>query len=59
VGLWKSLADTNAVLQKSLEALESEGEALVSEQHTLELAQMALESERKTRLEVDREVLAL
>ena len=38
VGLWKSLADTEAALQKSLETLESERSTLVSEQNALELA---------------------
>ena len=45
--------------QKSLETLESEQSALVSERNTLELARKALESERKARSEVDREVLTL
>ena len=57
--LRKSLVDTEAVLQKSLETLESERSALVSERSTLELAQKALESERKARSEADQEVLAL
>ena len=43
--LQKSLADTEAVLQRSLE--------------TLEMEQNALESERKARSEADQEVLAL
>ncbi|XP_066323431.1 uncharacterized protein [Miscanthus floridulus] len=59
VGLRKSLADTEAALQKSLEALESEQGALVSEQNALESAQKALESEQKARPEVDQEVLML
>jgi len=43
-GLWKSLADIEAALQKSLETLELERSALVSERNALELAQNALES---------------
>ena len=58
-GLRKSLADTEAVLQKSLETLESERSALVSEQNALESARKALESEQKARSEADQEVLAL
>jgi len=58
-GLRTSLADTEVMLQESLEALESERSALVSEQNALDLARKALESERKARLEVDQEVLAL
>ena len=57
--MWTSLADTEAALQKSLETLESEWSALVSERNALGLAQKALESERKARSEADREVLAL
>ena len=37
-GLLKSLADTEVVLQKSLETLELERNALVSERNALELA---------------------
>ena len=59
VGLWTSLADTEAALQESLVALESERSALVSERSALELVQKALESERKARSEADQEVLAL
>ena len=59
VGLQKSLADTEAVLQKSLETLESERSALVSEQNALESARKALESEQKTQSEADQEVLVL
>ena len=44
-GLRKSLADTEVVLQKSLETLESE--------------RNALESERKARTEANQEVIAL
>ena len=44
-GLRTSLADTEAMLQESLVALESEQSALVSEQSALELAQEALELE--------------
>ena len=58
-GLWKSLADTEAALQKSLETLELERNTLKSERNTLELARKALESERKARSEADQEVLAL
>ena len=54
-----SLVDTEAVLQKSLETLESERSALVSERNTLELARRALELERKAQSEADQEVLAL
>ena len=54
-----SLADTEAALQKSLETLESERSALVSERNTLELARKGLESEWKARSEADREVLTL
>ncbi|XP_066316494.1 uncharacterized protein [Miscanthus floridulus] len=57
--LWKSLANTDAVLQKSLEALKSEQDALVSERNALESARKALESERKAQSEVDQEVLVL
>ena len=39
-GLWTSLVNTEAALQESLEALQSE-------RNTLELARKALESERK------------
>ena len=46
VGLRTSLADTEAVLQGSLVALESERSAL-------ELARKALESERKAQSEAD------
>jgi len=49
-GLWKSLADTKAALQKSLETLELERDALERE---------ALVSEQKARSEADQEVLAL
>ena len=59
VELQKSLVDTKAVLQKSLETLESEQNALESEWNALELARKALESERKARSEADQEVLAL
>ena len=59
MGLWTSLVDTEVVLQKSLETLESEQSALVSERNTLELVRKALESKRKARSEVDREVLTL
>ena len=59
VELWKSLANTEVVLQKSLETLESERNALELEQNALESARKALESERKARSEVDQEVLAL
>lgn len=45
VGLWKSLVDSKAALQKSLETLESERSALVSERNALELAWKALEVE--------------
>ena len=58
-GLRTSLANTEVVLQKSLETLESERGALVSERNALELAWKALEVERKARSEVNREVLKL
>jgi len=65
-GLRTSLAETEVALQKSLETLESERSALVSERTTLESArkaleeeQRALEVERKARLEADQEVLVL
>ena len=57
--LWKSLADTKAVLQKSLETLESERNALESEWNALESARKALELEQKARSEADQEVLVL
>jgi len=53
VGLQKSLADTEAVLQKSLETLELEQNALKLEQNALESARKALESEQKARSEAD------
>ena len=59
MGLQTSLADTEVALQESLETLELERSALVSEQNTLELARKALKSERKGRSEADREMLAL
>jgi site-specific recombinase XerD len=52
VKLRKFLAGTEAVLQKSLETLESE-------QNALESARKALESERKARSEADPEEIAL
>ena len=65
-GLWMSLVETEVVLQKSLETLESERSVLASEQTTLESArkaleaeQRALEVERKAWSEADQEVLAL
>ena len=51
VGLWASLANTEAVLQEALAALEPEQSALASERATLESARKALE--------VDQEVLVL
>jgi len=59
VGLRKSLADTEVVLQKSRETLELERSALVSERNALELAPKALESVRKAWSEADQEVLGL
>ena len=53
VGLWTSLADTEAALQESLVALESKGAALMSEQSSLESARKALEVEQRA-LEVER-----
>jgi len=50
--LRKSLADTEAMLQKSLETLESKRNAL-------ELERNALGSERKARSKADQEVLVL
>ena len=38
VGLWKSRAGTEAALQESLKALESERSTLVSKRNALELA---------------------
>ena len=52
-GLRKSLVDTEAVLQESLETLESEQSTLVSERNALESARKALESERKAWSEAD------
>ena len=57
--LRKSLVDTEAALQKSLETLESERNALESERNALESARMALESERKAWSKADQEGLAL
>ena len=59
VRLWKSLVDTEVALQKSLETLESEKSALVSEQNALKLFWKALESERKAQSEADQKVLGL
>ena len=52
VGLWTSLANTEAALQEALAALEPE-------QATLERAQKALEVEQRARSEADQEVLVL
>ena len=52
VGLRASLANTEAVLQEALAALEPE-------RATLELAQKALEAEQRAWSEADQEVLAL
>ena len=52
MGPRNSQTDTEAVLQKSLETLESERNALES-------TQKALESEQKARSEADQEVLVL
>ena len=54
-----SLADTKAVLQESLVALESERSTLVLERSALELVRKALESERKARSKANQEVLVL
>ena len=51
-GLWMSLANTEAVLQEALAALEPE-------RATLERAQKALEAEQRARSEADQEELAL